>query len=128
MTIDILAKAKANELFRRVVFTGAKSQLVVMCIEPQGEIGEEVHDHVEQLIFNVSGSAKTIINGVATDFVAGEVLVIAPGTKHNIINSGSDKLKLYTVYTPANHIDQRIHATKQDADTDVADEQFGQSV
>lgn len=117
-----------NDNFRKVMFTGAKSQLVVMSIPPGGEIGTETHDHVEQTLFNLKGSAKAILNGEEKDFLEGFVFVVTPGTQHNVINSGDTDLKICTVYTPANHIDGRIHATKADADTDHEDEAFGHTV
>ncbi|MEP7103280.1 MAG: cupin domain-containing protein [Candidatus Dojkabacteria bacterium] len=126
--INILEKTKLNEFFREVLFTGAKSQLVVMCIEPGGDIGEETHPHVEQILFNLSGIGKVILDGVESEFKPGDVVVVTPGTKHNFINTGTEKLKIYTIYTPANHIDGTIHKTKADAVADVKDEEFGNKV
>jgi mannose-6-phosphate isomerase-like protein (cupin superfamily) len=114
-----------NTNFRKVIFTGEKSQLVVMNIPVGGEIGEEVHPHVEQTLYIESGSAKAILDGVETNASAGEVVVVTPGVTHNVLNAGDGDLKLWTVYAPANHIDGRIHATKAEADADIEDEEFG---
>lgn len=126
---NIISRTEENENFRTIVFTGKKSQLVVMNIPPLGEIGEEVHPEVEQTLFFLSGSGKAILNGEEKDVETGDVLVVTPGTKHNVQNvSEALPLKVYTVYAPANHIDQRIHVAKADADIDVEDEAFGESV
>ncbi len=125
---NIVSEAKDNNNFRKVIFTGAKSQLVVMEIPPGGEIGEETHEHVEQTLFFLSGEAKAFLNGEEKNIKEGDVVVVTPGTKHNFINTGTESLKVYTVYAPPNHIDGTIHKTKADADLDEADEKFGHSV
>lgn len=122
---DIHKEARENKDFRKVLFTGAKSQLVVMSIPPGGEIGEETHEHVEQTLFFLSGSGTAHLNGVASVVGAGSVVVVTPGTRHNVVNSSAEPLKVYTVYAPPNHIDGRVHATKADADADHEDEAFG---
>jgi len=126
--VNILEETKGNNNFRKVLFTGSKSQLVVMCIEVGGEIGEETHSKVEQVLFNFSGEGIAILDGVESPFLRGDVVVVSPGIKHNFKNNGSKALKIYTIYSPANHIDKTIHQTKQIADADVADEEFGVSV
>lgn len=125
---NIINDTKENGNFRRVVFTGDRSQLVVMHIPPGGEIGEETHPHVEQTLFFLSGSGKAILNDVESPIGAGDVVVVTPGTKHNFVNTGTEPLKVYTIYAPPNHIDGRVHATKADADADTEDEAFGNSV
>lgn len=123
--IDILNATKENTNFRTVLFTGAKSQLVVMSIPPGGEIGEETHKHTEQTLFFLSGTGEATINDVKSQINPGDVYVVTPGTKHNFANTGAEDLKVYTVYAPPNHIDGRIHKTKKDADVDVEDEKIG---
>jgi mannose-6-phosphate isomerase-like protein (cupin superfamily) len=124
---SIFEEVESNSNFRKVLFTGEKSQLVVMDIPPGGEIGEEVHPNVEQTFFFLSGFGKAVIDGEETEVSAGDMAVVTPGVKHNFLNIGSESLKLATIYAPANHIDGRIHATKEDADEDTEDEEFGHS-
>ncbi len=125
---NIVRQALANTAFRKVIFTGANSQLVVMSIPPGGEIGEETHEHVEQTLFVESGEAVAILNCVESPFTVGDALVVTPGTRHNVVNRSAADLKVFTVYAPPNHIDGRIHETKADADRDKADESFGHGV
>ena len=122
---NIIKATKDNKYFREVLFTGEKSQLVVMEIPVGGEIGEEVHKHVEQTLFFLSGNGKSFLNDKEDMISAGDVVVVTPGTKHNFINTGTTALKVYTIYAPPNHIDGRIHKTKVEADLDQADEDFG---
>ncbi len=126
--INIVKVARENIFFRKVLFTEKQSQLVVMSILPGEDIGEEVHVHVEQTLLFLAGSGKAIINGVESLISSGDVVVVTPGTRHNFINTGSEPLKIFTVYTPPNHIDGRIHKTKQEAVADTEDEAFGEGV
>jgi mannose-6-phosphate isomerase-like protein (cupin superfamily) len=125
---NIVKETKENQNFRKVLFTGEKSQLVVMSIPPGGEIGEETHKHVEQILFFFSGTGESVLDGKKFPIVAGDVVVVTPNTKHNFLNTGTEIMKVYTVYAPPNHIDGRIHVTKADADADVEDEAFGESI
>jgi mannose-6-phosphate isomerase-like protein (cupin superfamily) len=123
--VNVVSEARATDDFRRVLFTGERSQLVVMTIPPGGEIGEERHDHVEQTLFCLSGNGTVVLDGARSPFVPGDAVVVTPGTQHNFLNTGAEPLRIYTIYAPANHIDGRVHHTKADADADVADEEFG---
>jgi mannose-6-phosphate isomerase-like protein (cupin superfamily) len=114
-----------NDNFREVIFTGAKSQLVVMSIPVPGEVGEEVHEHVEQTLYVVSGVCKVVLNNEEHIVSGGDVVVVTPGTKHNFINVGEEIVKIITTYSPPNHIDGRVHETKEDADGDIEDEHVG---
>jgi mannose-6-phosphate isomerase-like protein (cupin superfamily) len=125
---NIVGQTKENTFFRKVIFTGRKSQLVVMDIPPGGEIGMERHDNVEQTLFFLSGQGEAILDGKKHRIGGGFVVVVTPGTEHNFINTGSDPLKVYTLYAPANHIDGRVHKTKTEADADDEDEKFGHGV
>ncbi|MBP9869469.1 cupin domain-containing protein [Patescibacteria group bacterium] len=125
--VNILKETDANEFFRRVLFTGKKSQLVVMNIPPGGEIGEETHEHVEQTLFFQTGHGEAMLNDETFAIGPGDVVVVTPGTKHNFKNTGNEPLKVATVYAPPNHIDGRTHKTKADADADVEDEAFGEA-
>lgn len=125
---NIINATEENANYRKVLFTGKKSQLVVMNIPVGGEIGKEKHPQVEQSLIILSGQAKVTLDGKETEIVVGDVVVVTPGVKHNIVNTGTEPLKVYTVYAPANHIDVRIHATKEEADADMEDEKFGEGV
>lgn len=125
---NILEETKNNANFRTVLFTGKKSQLVVMDIKPGEEIGLETHDNVEQTLFFMTGIAKAILDGQESVIKAGDVVIVTPGTAHNFINTGNESVKVYTIYAPANHIDGRIHVTPADAAADQADEDFGHHV
>jgi mannose-6-phosphate isomerase-like protein (cupin superfamily) len=125
--INIVKETEKNQNFRKVLFTGERSQLVVMSIPPGGEIGEEVHKRVEQTLFFLSGIGEAVLDGKRFPVVAGDVVVVTPNTTHNFLNTGAETLKVYTVYAPPNHIDGRMHVTKAEADADVDDEAFGES-
>ena len=105
-----------NNNFRKVLYTGKFSQLVVMSLLPGEEIGEEVHDHVDQFFRFEVGEGKAILDGEEVLFAADDVVIIPAGVKHNIINtSASETLKLYTIYSPANHPEGTVHTTKSEA-------------
>lgn len=124
-----IVKATAdNQDFRRVLFTGAKSQLVVMNIPPGGEVGRETHVHVEQILYFQSGTGEAILNGKISPISPGDVVVVTPGTQHNFINTGKVPLQIFTIYAPPNHIDGRIQHMIDDEKKDTADEAFGEMV
>lgn len=121
-TINIEEKTLQNENFREVLFTAQHSQLVVMSLQPNEEIGEEVHEIVDQFIRVEQGEGMAILDGEEHVLTDGSAVVVPAGTKHNIINTSSEKkLKLYTIYSPAHHRDKTIHKTKQDALQDSED-------
>lgn len=124
---DILRETLENRNFRRVLFTGPHSQLVVMSIPPGGEIGEETHQYTEQTLFFLAGSGEASLDAETFAIGPGSVVVVTAGTKHNFRNTGTEDLKVYTVYAPPNHIDGRVHVTKADADMDEADEAIGET-
>ena len=107
--------AEKNPDFRRVLWTGEHTQLVIMTIPPGGEIGEEVH-HVDQILTFVSGVGRAKVSGETRDVVQGDLVVVPAGKKHNFINEGPNPLVLYTVYGPPEHADKAVHHTKEDAD------------
>ena len=123
---NIVKDTQENTYFRRVLFTGKNSQLVVMSIPPGGEVGEETHKYTEQTLFFLSGTGEGMLGDKKFPIVPGDVVVVVPGTQHNFWNTGREDLKIYTVYAPPNHIDGRIHKTKAEADADTADEAVGQ--
>ncbi len=125
---DVVAAARSNDAYRHVLFTGTKTQLVLMTIPPGGDIGVEAHPNVEQLIFIVEGRGKAVLESTESPLAPGDVVVVPPGTKHDVVNSGSEPLRIYTVYAPPNHIDGRVQQTKADAEADTADKAFGDAV
>jgi mannose-6-phosphate isomerase-like protein (cupin superfamily) len=112
---NIKNAAKRNEAFRRVLSTGKKSQLVLMAI-PEGEdIGSEVHPATDQILFIVDGEGKAVVNGKAFEVGENDVVFVPAGARHNLINSGDEELKLFTVYSPPEHADGTVHETKAEA-------------
>ncbi len=124
---NLIQAVTDNSNFRQVIFTGQKSQYVVMNIPPGGEIGEETHEHVEQTLYFYDGHGEAILNGEVFPIHPGDVVVVTPHTKHNFKNTGDIPMKVATVYAPPNHIDGRVHQTKADADADTEDEAFGEA-
>jgi mannose-6-phosphate isomerase-like protein (cupin superfamily) len=122
---NIESLAEQNDSFREVIFTGAKSQLVVMSIPVGGEVGQETHEHVEQTLYIVSGVCKVVLDGEEHVVSGGDIVVVTPGTEHNFINVGEEAVKIITTYSPPNHIDGRVHRTREEADADTEDENFG---
>ncbi len=107
-----------NENFREVLYTAKNSQLVVMSLKPNEEIGMEMH-HLDQFIRCEQGTGKAILDGIEQDISDGFVVLVPAETNHNIINTSSEKtLKLYTIYSPPNHRDGVVHKTKQEAKAD----------
>ena len=115
-TEDVLRQARENENFRQVLFTTERSQLVLMSLKPGEEIGEEVHEGVDQVLAFADGEGEAVIEGQRSPVRAGTVVVVPGGTRHNFINTGSTSLKLVTVYTPPEHPDGTVHPTKEEAD------------
>jgi mannose-6-phosphate isomerase-like protein (cupin superfamily) len=113
-TIATVAEQSAD--FRRVLWTGKNTQLVIMTIPPGGEIGEEVHDENDQILTFVSGTGEAQVSGQKRKVVAGDLVVVPAGKKHNFVNTGPLPLVLYTVYGPPDHADGAVHKTKEEAD------------
>lgn len=113
---DIVARASANRHFRAVLSTGPHSQVVVMSIPAGGEIGEEVHADVDQVLVCVEGEAFAVLEGERSAVHPGHLVHVPAGTRHNLVNAGSMDLKLYTVYAPPQHADGIIHRNKAEAD------------
>ena len=113
---EMTTLAESNGDFRRVLFTGKHTQLVIMTIPPGGEIGEEVHDENDQILSFVSGLGKAVIEGQTQKVKAGDVVVVPAGKEHNFLNDGPTPLVLYTVYGPPDHADGAVHHTKEEAD------------
>lgn len=104
-----------NSDFRRVIFTGPNSQLVLMNLQPGEEIGMEVHN-VDQFLRIEKGEGKVVLDGEESPVADGTAIVVPAGTQHNVINTGSEEMKLYTLYSPPNHKPGTIHKTKAEAE------------
>ena len=114
---DIETETLSNTNFRKVLFTGSHCQLVLMALQPNEDIGMEVHANVDQFFRFEVGEGKAILNGEEIVFKANDVVIVPAGTNHNIINTSStEPLKLYTIYSPANHPDGVVFATKVEAE------------
>ena len=114
---DIEAIAIGNEDFRKVLYTASNCQLVVMALKPKEEIGAEVHK-LDQFFRVEEGHGEAVLDGVRTAIQAGFAVVVPAGARHNIINTGTESLKLYTIYSPPNHRDGVVHHTRADAEAD----------
>ena len=118
---DVVRIARENEHFRREVATAERSQVVVMTIPPGGEIGEEVHEGIDQILLFVEGECDALV-GEETRRVGADELVLVPGgTRHNFVNAGDGPLRLVTVYTPPEHPAGTVHRTKAEADAAEAE-------
>jgi mannose-6-phosphate isomerase-like protein (cupin superfamily) len=113
---DIVKRAKANSYFREVLATGPYSQIVVMSIPPGGDIGEEVHDDVDQTLVFVQGEGQAILDGESSAVAVDRLVHVPAGTRHNFVNTGKVDLRLYTIYAPPEHKPGTIHKTKAEAD------------
>ena len=116
INFSIATEAEKSPDFRRVLWTGEHSQLVIMTIPPGGEIGEEVHEDVDQILTFVSGTGKAVVSGAEKIVAQGDLVVVPAGKKHNFLNTGPNPLILYTVYGPPEHADGAVHRTKEEAD------------
>jgi len=114
---DIENIAVNNEEFRQVLYTAKSCQLVVMSLKPKEDIGEEVHT-LDQFFRVEEGTGEAILDGMRTAIEAGFAIIVPAGASHNIINTGSVPLKLYTIYAPPNHRDGVVHHTRSDAEAD----------
>ncbi|RFF29315.1 cupin domain-containing protein [Wenzhouxiangella sediminis] len=114
-TLPIVQIARDNDEFRKVIWTGEKSQVVLMAVPEGGEIGGEVHEGHDQLLWFVDGEGAAKIGDREESVKAGDLSIVPSGTWHNFKNTGSGMLKLYTTYSPPEHEPGTEHATKADA-------------
>jgi mannose-6-phosphate isomerase-like protein (cupin superfamily) len=112
---DISDLTERNSDFRRVLYTGKNMQLVLMSLKPGEDIGEEVHDDVDQFFRIEEGNGEVSINGQTASVKSDDAILVPAGARHNVKNTGTAPLRLYTIYAPPEHKDKTIHATKQDA-------------
>ena len=111
----------ANENFRKVLYTSTHMQLVLMSLLPGQEIGEEIHEENDQFFRFEQGTGKCIIDDNEYLVTDGDVIIIPSGAKHNVINTGTDALKMYTIYAPPHHKDGIVRATKKEAEENEED-------
>ena len=108
--------ALENPQFRKVLWTGKHSQIVIMTVPVGGEIGDEVHETTDQILTFISGSGEADLNGETHPIDAGDQCAVPAGTQHNFRNTGDEPLVLYTIYSPPEHSVDASHATKEEAD------------
>ena len=114
---DIETATTTNTDYRRVLYTGKYCQLVLMNLKPGEEIGEEVHDDVDQFFRFEEGEGEVVIDGVKNPVKDGSGVVVPSGARHNVVNTSKDAdLKLYTIYSPPEHQDKVVRKTKKEAD------------
>jgi len=115
LIVDIDDLTRSNEFFRKEVATARYSQLVLMCIPPGQEIGEETHA-VDQILIFLGGSGEARLNGVAQPVRANHLVLVPAGTRHNFVNTGGEPLKLFTIYAPPEEEPGTLHRTKAEAE------------
>jgi len=122
-TTDIEHDTRENTQFRKVLYTGHNTQLVLMSLPPGGEIGSEVHPDNDQFFRFEAGTGKVTIDGNEYAVGDGSVVIVPAGAEHNVVNtSETEPLQLYTLYSPPHHKDGVVHATREEAEAD--DEEF----
>lgn len=114
---NIRQLALDNKYFRKVLETSNNTQIVIMHIPAGGEIGEETHAKNDQVLYLVAGKGTVYLNGKAIDYNEGDIVLVPAGTKHNIVTSGQQDLKIITTYSPPHHPKETIHKTKAEADS-----------
>jgi mannose-6-phosphate isomerase-like protein (cupin superfamily) len=112
---DIEAVTEENTDFRRVLYTGHNLQLVLMSIPPGGEIGAEVHNDRDQFFRFEAGEGEVMVDETTYRVKADDAVIVPQGARHNVRCTGSEPLKMYTIYGPPEHIDGTIHKTADDA-------------
>lgn len=112
---SLLDRARTNDDFLRVLATTEHSELSLMAIEPGDEIGSEIHSGIDQILLGVAGSGKAVVDGEERPFATGDAVIVPQGSRHNIINTGSEPLRLITVYGPPDHAPDTVYHTKAEA-------------
>ena len=118
LVLPIAKLARSNDQFREVIWTGDKTQLVLMAIPEGGEIGGETHEGHDQLLYFIDGMGKAKIGDDEMEISAGDVAIVPSGKFHNFKNTGTGMLRLYTTYSPPEHAPGTEHDTKADAEAD----------
>jgi mannose-6-phosphate isomerase-like protein (cupin superfamily) len=114
--LDLMAAARSNDAFRRVIETGEHEQVVLMTIPLGEDIGEEVHPGTDQTFIFVSSHGEAILDGVVSPVAPNDFVFVRAGTRHNIVNHGVVPMRLITVYAPPAHAAGTVHLTKADAE------------
>ena len=118
---DIEKLTVENDLFRKVLYTGKHMQLVLMTLQAGEEIGSEVHEGHDQFFRIEEGEGEVVIDGKTTPIKDDDAIIVPAGARHNVINTGSSPLRLYTLYGPPEHRDGVVHATKADEEEEHFD-------
>ena len=113
---DIETRTEDNRAFRRVLYTGKHIQLVLMSLQPGEDIGEEIHDEVDQFFRVEKGNGEVFIDGRTTKVESDMAIIVPAGARHNIRNTSEQLLQLYTLYAPPEHEDGTVQVTKADAE------------
>lgn len=119
--VNIIEATEKNTYFRQVLSTGPNAQVVVMSIPAGGEIGEEVHDQIDQVLAFVAGEGVAILDGEESHVGPDRLVHVPAGARHNVVNRGAFPLQLFTIYAPPQHAQGTIHKTRAEADADEAD-------
>lgn len=119
--LNIIDATQKNTYFRQVLSTGPHAQVVIMSIPAGGEIGEEIHEHVDQVLAFVAGEGVAVLDGEESHVGPDHLVHVPAGSRHNVVNRGPFPLRLYTVYAPPQHAQGTIHRTKAEADANEAD-------
>jgi mannose-6-phosphate isomerase-like protein (cupin superfamily) len=114
--VPIRSAAEGNDHFRRELITGEFAQVVLMAIQPGEDIGEEVHEDVDQILVFVGGRGTAVLDGQESEIGADDLVYVKAGTRHNFINAGDEPLRLYTIYAPPEHAPGTVHRTKSEAE------------
>ncbi|MFD1511352.1 cupin domain-containing protein [Lacimonas salitolerans] len=118
LTLPVVEQARQNDEFRQVIWTGKQTQLVLMAIPEGGEIGGEVHEGHDQLLYFVAGTGRAVIGETSYDVAEGDVSIVPSGSFHNFKNTGAGMLRLFTTYSPPEHEPGTAHETKAQADAE----------
>jgi mannose-6-phosphate isomerase-like protein (cupin superfamily) len=116
--LDLIAEARKNQAFRRVIETGEHAQVVLMTIPVGAQIGEEVHRDTDQIFIFVASHGEAILDGVASPVAANDLVFVRAGTRHNIVNHGAVELRVITIYAPPQHPAGTVHLTQAEAEAD----------
>jgi mannose-6-phosphate isomerase-like protein (cupin superfamily) len=114
--VEIEEKATQNAYFRQVLETGEHTQIVIMSILPDSDIGMETHPDNDQVLYLVEGEGKVILNGQEEPFKKSDIVLVRAGTEHNFVTVGTAPMKIITTYSPPHHPDGTIHKTKEEAE------------